>query len=83
MRLARSLFRGIVDTFVGLGWFAGTVLFAALAIGLVVGSTVLVKVIFPSIPGYGVMLVLLVSFFAVTFLAVWLGWRFLLRRLDM
>ena len=83
MRLVWSLLRGIVDAFVGLGWFAATVLFAALAIGLVIGSTVLVTVLFPSIPGYGVVIVLLVSFFAVTFLAAWLGWRFLLRRLDM
>jgi len=82
VRLARSLLRGIVDTFFGLGWFAGTLLFAALAIGLVLGSTVLVRVIFPSIPGYGVMIVLLVSISVVTTLGIWLGWRLLLRTLG-
>ena len=82
MRLARSLLRWIVDAFVGLGWFAGTALFAAIAFGLVLGSTVLVKVIFPSIPGYGVLIVLLVALLVVTYLAVWLGWRFLSRRFD-
>jgi hypothetical protein len=64
------------------GWVAGSLLFSAFSIAVVIGFAWLVRLAFPWAPAFTVVFALLGGFVLYLFAVGWIAWKILKRRLN-